>query len=325
MTWNVVSLCSGIGGLDLGLERAGMTVVTQAEFDPYCSTILAKNWPTVPNLGDITLIDWSTHERPDVLCAGYPCQPFSLAGTREGEADHRHLWPHVADAIRSLRPRYAILENVPGHRSLGFDRVLGDLAEIGYDTEWDCIPALAVGAPHRRDRVWIVAYPQRDPVRTEPLGIFGRFTTAEPRHDGSNGLVGRPRERELDDMADAADAERCGRDGRPRHIAEADGRHESADGRLHPADADGSGLAEWRTRRPAHDRSAWPTEPGLGDADDGVPAGLARPAAWERGVPRTLGAVRMKNRNAMLKALGNAVVPQVAEHVGRLVMEADAR
>jgi DNA (cytosine-5)-methyltransferase 1 len=155
---NVGSLFSGIGGLDLGLERAGMNVVWQSEIDPYACRVLAKHWPHVPNLGDVTTIDWSTVERPDLICGGYPCQPFSLAGVRRGEDDPRHLWPHFRDAIRHLRPRFALLENVPGHLSLGFGRVLGDLAELGYDCEWDCIPAAAVGAPHLRYRVFVVAY-----------------------------------------------------------------------------------------------------------------------------------------------------------------------
>ncbi len=154
---NVGSLFSGIGGLDLGLERAGMTVKWQSEIDPYCSRVLAKHWPHVPNLGDVKLVDWSTVERVDLICGGYPCQPFSIAGARRGRDDERHLWPFFADAIRVLRPRYALLENAPGHLSLGFDSVLADLHELGYDTEWDCVPAAAVGAPHLRYRVFVVA------------------------------------------------------------------------------------------------------------------------------------------------------------------------
>ena len=154
----VGSLFSGIGGLDLGLERAGMDVIWQSEIDPYACKVLNKHWPTVPNLGNIKEIDWSQVERPDVICGGYPCQPFSTAGKRQGEGDARHLWPWVRECIAELRPRYAVLENVRGHLSLGFGTVLGDLASIGYDTEWQVIPAAAVGAPHRRDRVFIVAY-----------------------------------------------------------------------------------------------------------------------------------------------------------------------
>jgi DNA (cytosine-5)-methyltransferase 1 len=156
-TLSVGSLFSGIGGLDLGLERAGMHVIWQSEIDPYASRVLAKHWPNTPNLGNVKEINWHDTPRPDVICGGYPCQPFSVAGKRRAEADERHLFPWVADAIRILRPRYAILENVAGHLTAGFGTVLGTLAEIGYDNQWDCIPAASIGAPHRRDRLFIVA------------------------------------------------------------------------------------------------------------------------------------------------------------------------
>jgi DNA (cytosine-5)-methyltransferase 1 len=170
MTLTVGSLFSGIGGFDLGLERAGMKVIWQSEIDTFASRVLKKHWPDVPNLGDITKVDWTKVERPDVICGGYPCQPFSTAGKRGGANDPRHLWPAMHNAICVLRPRYALMENVRGHLSLGFGRVLGDLAEIGYDAEWQVIPAAAVGAPHKRDRVFIVAYPneQTRQWRTKP-------------------------------------------------------------------------------------------------------------------------------------------------------------
>jgi DNA (cytosine-5)-methyltransferase 1 len=154
----VGSLFSGIGGLDLGLERAGMSVVWQSEVDPYACRVLAKHWPHVPNLGDVTTIDWSTVERPDLICGGYPCQPFSSIGHRSGGDDPRHLWPHMLGALRALRPRYALLENVAGHLRLGFDRVLADLAELGLNAEWSTVSACTVGAPHRRRRLFCVAY-----------------------------------------------------------------------------------------------------------------------------------------------------------------------
>ena len=166
MTLTVGSLFSGIGGFDLGLERAGMKVIWQSEIDEFASKVLKKHWPDVPNLGDITKVDWSKVERPDVICGGYPCQPFSTAGKRGGADDPRHLWPAMFNAICLLRPRYALMENVRGHLSLGFGRVLGDLAEIGYDAEWQVIPAAAVGAPHKRDRVFIVAYSDNSRSRT---------------------------------------------------------------------------------------------------------------------------------------------------------------
>ena len=155
----VGSLFSGIGGLDLGLERAGMKVIWQSEIDLYCNKVLKKHWPEVPNYGNIKEIDWQTIPRPDVICGGYPCQPFSTAGKRRGTDDPRHLWPWVRTAISELRPRYAILENVRGHISMGGLQVIGELAEVGYDAEWRVVSAAGMGASHRRDRIIIVAYP----------------------------------------------------------------------------------------------------------------------------------------------------------------------
>lgn len=153
------SLFSGIGGLDLGLERAGMEVIWQSEIDPYGCRVLKKHWPAVVNHGNIKEINWGNVVRPDIICGGYPCQPFSTAGKRNGTDDPRHLWPWVREAISELRPKYAILENVRGHVSLGLNVVLGEMASIGYDAEWQIVSAASVGAPHRRDRVIIVAYP----------------------------------------------------------------------------------------------------------------------------------------------------------------------
>lgn len=154
----VGSLFSGIGGLDLGLERAGMSVAWQSEIDPYACCVLEKHWPNVPNLGDVTKIDWSSVERVDLICGGYPCQPFSTAGRMAGADDPRHLWPHFARALDVLRPRFALLENVPAHLGVGFDAVLADLAALGFDAEWSVVPASAVGAPQRRPRLFVVAY-----------------------------------------------------------------------------------------------------------------------------------------------------------------------
>lgn len=188
----VGTLFSGIGGIDLGLERAGVTVAWQSEIDPHASKVLAKHWPHVPNLGDVTKIDWSQVERVDLIAGGYPCQPFSEAGQRRGTDDDRHLWPHFFDAIRVLRPRFALLENVPGHLSLGFDRVLADLASIGFDAEWSVVSACSVGASHMRRRLFVVAYPagegppQRD---AGSEGLFGSAWRVEPERLGSEALL----------------------------------------------------------------------------------------------------------------------------------------
>lgn len=134
------SLFSGYAGLDLAVERVlGGDVVWYSEIDKHASTILRGVYPQVPNLGDITEIEWDKVPPVDVLTGGYPCQPFSAAGVREGVNDERHLWPHVREAIRVLQPKLVILENVVGHRSLGFDTVLGEMAEDGISARWGCV------------------------------------------------------------------------------------------------------------------------------------------------------------------------------------------
>lgn len=162
-----LSLCSGVGGLDMAIEQFyGARTIAHCENDKHASKVLATHWPGVHNLGDIKAISWWAAKAgagsADIISAGYPCQPFSLAGKRAGTDDPRHLWPYVFEAIRLLRPRVVVLENVPGHRSKGFGEVLGSLATIGYDTQWTSVRACDIGAPHRRERVFIVAHPSGD-------------------------------------------------------------------------------------------------------------------------------------------------------------------
>lgn len=151
------------------------------EYEDAPSKILAHHYPGVPNHGDVTTLDWSTVEPVDILTGGYPCQPFSAAGNRKGEADDRHLWPYVREAIRHLRPKYTILENVRGHRSLGFDRVLGDMAEDGLHVRWDSVRASHAGAPHHRERLFIVATPaDAESVRRDAGVRSGGTSPAQP-------------------------------------------------------------------------------------------------------------------------------------------------
>lgn len=158
----VGSLFAGIGGFDLGFERAGFTIRWQVEIDPWARAVLTKHWPTVPKYPDVREVGAHTLEPVDVLCGGFPCQDISLAGKGAGiEGQRSGLWAEYARLIGELRPRYVVVENVAALRTRGLDRVLGDLAACGYDAEWDCVPASAVGAPHRRDRLWLVAYPHR--------------------------------------------------------------------------------------------------------------------------------------------------------------------
>ena len=328
----VGSLFSGIGGLDLGLERAGMDVIWQSEIDLYACKVLNKHWPTVPNLGNIKEIDWSQVERPDVICGGYPCQPFSQAGNRQGEGDARHLWPWVRTCIAELRPRYAVLENVRGHLSLGFGTVLGDLASIGYDTEWQVIPAAAVGAPHRRDRVFIVAYAseqhrdgrghsnsesqvrQRNTIQeqaggsgsTQELADTNSIGLERQRAEQSAAGIGRNSQTVADTDSTSRQqqhqwqVQESNIGGCSETVADnefiGDGQH-----RITTDVAGEGGQRDDYGRGEADDvsRQWWAIEPDVGRVAHGVP-----------------------NRVDRLRCLGNAVVPQVAEYVGRLIMDA---
>lgn len=156
-----LSLCTGYGGFELGLRAAGIPtdLVAVADPDPAAAKVLAHHDPAIPNLGDITKQAWTDLGPIDLLCAGYPCQGFSHAGKRKGIEDERFIWPAVAHAIRILRPRRVLLENVAGHRSLGFGRVLADLAAMRYVGSWVSVRASDVGAAHPRERVFILAEP----------------------------------------------------------------------------------------------------------------------------------------------------------------------
>lgn len=160
---NVLDLFSGIGGFSIGLERAGMRTVAFCEIDPHARKVLNKHWPDVPVFTDVTtLTKEQINDQIDVLAGGFPCQDISTAGRGAGLSGSRSgLWFEFHRLIDEIRPRYAIIENVAALRSRGLEQVLWSLAEIGYDAEWHCIPASAVGASHQRDRIWIVAYPNR--------------------------------------------------------------------------------------------------------------------------------------------------------------------
>jgi DNA (cytosine-5)-methyltransferase 1 len=165
----VGSLFAGIGGFDLGFERAGFEIRWQVEIDPFCRAVLAKHWPDVRRYEDVRTV----HRAPcfddfcggcvesvDVLVGGFPCQDVSHAGARVGIAGERSgLWREFGRLAGELRPRYVVVENVTGLTDRGIDVVLGDLAALGFDAEWSVLSACAVGAPHTRERVFIVAYP----------------------------------------------------------------------------------------------------------------------------------------------------------------------
>lgn len=164
------SLCTGYGGLDLAVEAFfNAETIWCAENDKYASQVIEQRFG-IPNHGDIKQIDWAKLPEINILTAGYPCQPFSHAGERKGTNDPRHIWPHIQEAISILRPQIVIMENVRGHLTLGFKEVLKGLAEIRYDAKWTIVRASDAGAPHRRERLFIIAQPANANSERSDLG-----------------------------------------------------------------------------------------------------------------------------------------------------------
>jgi len=341
------SLFTGIGGLDLGLERAGMEIVWQCESDPFCRKVLARHWPGVPCYPDVWKLDGDV-EPVDLLAGGFPCQPASNAGRRLGVDDERWLWPAFERCLRLLRPRLVLVENVPGLLVRGMGDLLGDLAALGYDAEWGCVPAAAVGAPHLRWRVFVVArlgkpsgalsdteqhqlrverqrrgQQHREPGPAEPGGDGaarpvadtngGRLQVERVEEPGGLDRASRRQPdrrgalREQLDAENVADAqvepERAGlRESRPRGVGwgrSGDGGGSLADTERERRHRRTAGLPEGQRTPPEAERDGWwAVEPDVGRVAYGVPARVDR-----------------------LRALGNAVVPQVAELVGRRLLE----
>lgn len=152
-----LSLFAGIGGFDLGLERAGMQCVGQVEVDEYCNKVLSKHWPNVKRIKDIRNVKGKEFGTVELICGGFPCQPFSTAGKRHGKKDDRYLWPEMLRVIQAIRPHWILGENVVGIINLGAETVSHDLESVGYTVQMFIIPAGAIGVPHRRERVWILA------------------------------------------------------------------------------------------------------------------------------------------------------------------------
>ena len=300
------SLFSGIGGLELGLERAGCgEVVWQCEAEPFARRVLAKRWPGVPIYEDVRSMGaWLPVPDVDVICGGFPCQDISNAGKGAGlDGSRSGLFFDLARVVRLVRPRYLVLENVSAVLARGGARVLGELAACGYDAVWDCVPAASVGAPHRRDRWFCVA------VLGNPL---------------RSGLEGHRGQRGLGSFGGALESRRAGPwstqprlggvvDGLPSGVDRSrvtwptptkndvvNAGYQSSNGRDFPTLPGAAGSA------PARAGAEWPRRP---------------VATWEGDTPRTVPPKRVRDRKHRLRALGNAVVPQVAEVVGRVLME----
>ena len=314
MKLTVGSLFAGIGGLELGLEMTGgFETVWQVENNDYAQKVLAKHWPdarrwrdvrTFPPAADIPKCEARggnglgkgksphplarTSWHVDLITAGFPCQDISYAGKGAGLGGERSgLFYEAARVIRTLGPRYVVLENVSALLTRGLDVVLGTLASLGYDAEWHCIPAAAVGAPHIRDRVFVIAYalrPECEPG-TGGRGVWQGDTELAnaATGDGPQGNV------------DVPDAKSVG-----RTTGRGESRNETGKGQRWSE----SSASSW-----------WNSEPAIRFVDDGLPLGLVRYAGRvATGVP---------NRVNKLRCLGNAVVPQVAQYIGQRILEAE--
>lgn len=293
----VGSLFSGIGGLERGLERTGaFKTAWNCEIEAYPSAVLKKHWPDVPNLGDITKVDWNEVERTDVVCGGFPCQDISVAGKGKGilAGEKSRLWSEFARCLRALRPRYALVENVPMLANRGLWLVLADLAEIGYNAEWKIVSAAECGALHRRERLFIIAYANgcgfsagnnnREGRPVLPLEV-GQASEACPKRDRRFARL---------DAGIAPDASNAKRDG----------IQDDSEGQVQRF-PEFSWCKDIRRIEDLRNRPDLP-EPLLRRTDDGVSKGLHRYIWRER-----------------IKALGNAVVPACAEICGKRIIELD--
>ena len=286
------SLFSGIGGIDLGLDLAGFECAWQVEVDEHCRRILEQHWPKVPKYKDIYEVKGSEIEPVDILCGGFPCQPVSLAGKRGGVDDERWLWDEFYRLICEIRPRWVVAENVPGLLSANSGRafagVLRDLAEGGYDAVWDVFPAGGpggVGAPHKRERVFIVAK---------------LADTKGKRHGRRTGKKRRIKRRKFQQSKQKRSKMGSKTEGRSKlHGNVADTNKKRLQRSKKTRDVKGKGQdREKYVARCSKGADQWAVEPNVGRVADGVP-----------------------NRMDRLKQLGNGVVPQVAYKVARMIYE----
>jgi DNA (cytosine-5)-methyltransferase 1 len=298
---NYLDLFHGIGGFALGAYWAGMKFENHycSDIEPWCQKLYAQRFPESIQLGDITKIKWEELPHGEwIISGGFPCQDISIAGKGEGITGARSgLWFTYHEAIRILRPRFAIMENVGMLVHRGLREVLGSLAEIGYDAEWQDIRASDMGAPHRRERIWIVAYPERD-------GRNERWPECEGQRgsvalDGASGEMadtGLPKSQGRNEAAERGKRETCSISSPCGDVADAK-RERGCSGRSEGENAvhdDPCG----ETIRHGSDREWWSTEPDVGRVAHGI-----------------------HHRMDRLKGLGNAIVPQIAELLFRQIKE----
>jgi DNA (cytosine-5)-methyltransferase 1 len=324
------SLFSGIGGFDLAAEWMGWENVFHCEWNDFGKRVLSYYWPNAISYNDITETDFTIHRgRIDILTGGFPCQPYSAAGKRRGKDDERHLWPQMLRAIREIQPRWVVGENVFGitnwNGGLVFNEVQADLEAEGYEVQAYVLPACAVNAPHRRDRVWFVAHRCGDGCeRNQEYAegqqyiagrqAFGKFNTHVSPEDAANpDFPGRKergkaggRENTTEDTAGVhSGVERPCNDG----IAANTDSSERREGRLHETGSENTERHLSARDARSDGRPNWdnfPTQSPVRSRDDGLSVRLD-------------GITFSKWRNESIKAAGNAVVPQVVFEIFKAI------
>jgi DNA (cytosine-5)-methyltransferase 1 len=291
------SLCTGYGGLDIAaLAVFGGRLVWCADNDKHVSTILAARYPDVPNLGDLTTLDWAEVPTVDVLCAGFPCQDISFSGHGAGieKGVKSGIWKNIVTGIRELRPTVVVVENVAAIRNRGLGRVLGDLAAYGYNASWTSLRASDVGAAHRRERVFILAY------RPEATDVLSAAYTRGKRWERRTASSQTTRRRAPSGPIRLGDLALAGTSERPQPATRASSVGEIAWGRYEAA------IQRWEalTGRPA----PYPVERGT----RGQPRLAAAFSEWLMGLPKGFVTDLGLPYSAQHRALGNGVVPQQA-------------
>tara|TARA_A100001515_G_scaffold69263_1_gene55062 strand:+ start:73 stop:933 length:861 start_codon:yes stop_codon:yes gene_type:complete len=280
----LLDLFSGIGGFSYGLEKTGFKTVAFCEMDKYCKLVLQKHWKGVKIYNDVKEI---TKERlkadgveaPDIITGGFPCQPFSVAGKQKGTSDDRYLWPEMFRIIKEFKPRWVIGENVKGlvnlQNGLVFETVCTDLEGEGYEVRAFNIPAAGVGAPHRRERIWIVANSRRTLRQGTEL-----------------------REKNEDETRkENADQHQRSNSPSKSNVANANSERQQEQCRTESVQKEGN--EPQRSSSQAR-HAGWESEPDVGRVANGIPGRVHR-----------------------LKALGNSIVPKIAEEIGRAIMKAE--
>ena len=290
----MLDLFSGIGGFALAAEtvwRDELDLVAFCEIDPYCHKVLNKNFPQVPIHEDIKILDGTAFKDIDLLTGGFPCQDISVAGRGEGlSGDRSYLWFEMLRIIRDVRPRYALVENVPMLTSRGGTRVLADLAEIGYNAEWTIISARDVGARHLRKRIWIVAYPESERGKRRKTGKQRLNSQRKQRISGRNGTGEVPNSDSHGEKRDKSkDRKRRGSVQVHTKVSNTDSQRLQGSEETGDTQEEGKKSQDQFSTRLSRGETYWETEPNIRRVANGVPSRVDR-----------------------LKGLGNAIVPQVA-------------